>query len=206
MNFVKLWIIFLVLYFYASSPQAQMYEWTDEKGVKHYSNVVPSESAEEIKTEKETKEDKITNDKRSIIDKSKARQTGRSSRKAPEKAVEAPSEGSAPEDPEKSAERDLFVKMNLNLKRFPISQDDLVNEEKARLSQIINYAEQNSFSREVFIEREKNRLLKAISDLEAAPLNKFGSYDNKRRQVGYYKYRLEELLESPEKYFSYSGD
>ncbi|UCH19725.1 MAG: DUF4124 domain-containing protein [Deltaproteobacteria bacterium] len=206
MNFVKLWIIFLVLYFYASSPQAQMYEWTDEKGVKHYSNVVPSESAEEIKTEKETKEDKITNDKRSIIDKSKARQTGRSSRKAPEKAVEAPSEGSAPEDPEKSAERDLFVKMNLNLKRFPISQDDLVNEEKARLSQIINYAEKNSFSREVFIEREKNRLLKAISDLEAAPLNKFGSYDNKRRQVGYYKYRLEELLESPEKYFSYSGD
>jgi hypothetical protein len=206
MNFVKLWIILLVLYFYASSPQAQMYEWTDEKGVKHYSNVVPSESAEEIKTENETKEDKITNDKRSIIDKSKARQAGRSSRKAPEKAVEAPAEGSAPEDPEKSAERDLFVKMNLNLKRFPISQDDLVNEEKARLSQIINYAEKNSFSREVFIEREKNRLLKAISDLEAAPLNKFGSYDNKRRQVGYYKYRLEELLESPEKYFSYSGD
>jgi hypothetical protein len=206
MNFVKLLMILLVSYFYAFSLQAQMYEWTDENGVQHYSNVEPSESADEIKTEKENKEDNITNDKRRIIDKSKARQAGRSPRKAPEKAAAAPAEGSAPEDPKKSAEQDLFVKMNLNLKRFPISQDELLNEEKARLSQIINYAEKNSFSREVLIEREKNRLLKAISDLQAAPLNKFGSYDNKRRQVGYYKYRLEELLASPEKYFSYSGN
>ncbi len=96
--------------------------------------------------------------------------------------------------------------MNLKLEQFPINQDDLINEEKARVQKIKNYTEKNSVKREDIIQKEKNRLLKAITDLQGAPLNKFGSHDNKRRQIGYYKYRLEELIKSPETYFGGSLD
>ena len=53
------------------------------------------------------------------------------------------------------------------------------------------------------INREKKRLMLAIQDLEEAPLEKYGSQKNKRRQVGYYKYRLEKLLADPDEYFKY---
>jgi hypothetical protein len=37
--------------------------------------------------------------------------------------------------------------------------------------------------------------------LEARPLDYFGSQRNKTITIGYYKYRLEALLQNPEKYF-----
>jgi hypothetical protein len=74
------------------------------------------------------------------------------------------------------------------------------------LQKIKKYSEENSIKHEDIIQREKNRLLKAIEDLQSAPLDKFGSQGNKRRQIGYYQYRLEELLKSPETYFGGSLD
>jgi hypothetical protein len=179
-----------------------MYEWTDEKGVKHYSNVAPSESVEEIKKKQENKENRPQGKTRRIVEKTK---TFKKKSSPPKKAVPVPEKGSTP-GADQNSEEDFSAKLNLKLEQFPITQDDLINEEKARLQKIKNYSEKNSIKREDIIQREKNRLLKAIKDLQGAPPDKFGSYNNKRRQVGYYQYRLEELLKSPETYFGGSLD
>jgi chromosome segregation ATPase len=52
------------------------------------------------------------------------------------------------------------------------------------------------------VEAEKERLEAKIAELEEKPLDYFGSQKNKRVRLGYYRYRLEALLEDPEKYFS----
>jgi peptidoglycan hydrolase CwlO-like protein len=52
------------------------------------------------------------------------------------------------------------------------------------------------------ITAEKERLETKIADLESRPLDYFGSQKNKRAQIGFYKYRLELLLQDPDKYFS----
>jgi len=51
------------------------------------------------------------------------------------------------------------------------------------------------------ITREKERLEKQILELEQKPLEFFGSQQNKRVRIGYYKYRLQALMADPENYF-----
>jgi len=51
------------------------------------------------------------------------------------------------------------------------------------------------------VEAEKERLEAKIAELEQKPLDYFGSQKNKRVRIGYYRYRLETLLEDPNKYF-----
>ena len=202
MKLTRVLIIILLSYLYALSLQAQLYEWTDEKGVKHYSNVAPSESAPEVKKRQENRENRPPGKTSSIVEK---RKTFKKKKSPPKKTEPVPDKESA-SGAEQNSEKDFSAKMNLELEQFPITQDDLINEEKARLQEIKKYSEENSIKREDIIQREKNRLLKAITDLQGAPLDKFGSQDNKRRQIGYYQYRLEELLNSPETYFGGSLD
>jgi len=52
------------------------------------------------------------------------------------------------------------------------------------------------------IAAEKEMLESKIAELEEKPVEYFGSPKNKRTRVGFYKYRLEMLLEDPDKYFS----
>ena len=52
------------------------------------------------------------------------------------------------------------------------------------------------------IEAEKEVLENKIAELEEKPLEYFGSQKNKRTRVGFYKYRLEILLNDPDKYFA----
>ena len=52
------------------------------------------------------------------------------------------------------------------------------------------------------IQDEKTKLKLKIAELESQPLEHFGSQQNKRRTVGYYKYRLADLERDPEKYFN----
>ncbi len=49
---------------------------------------------------------------------------------------------------------------------------------------------------------EREKLNQKIAELEAKPLDFFGSQRNKTLSIGYYKYRLEDLAQDPEKYFS----
>jgi len=202
MKLTRILIVILLSFLYSLSLQAQVYEWTDEKGVKHYSNVEPSESVEEIKKKQENKENRPQGKTGSSV---KKRKTFKKKGSTPKKAAPEPEKGSTPVA-EQNSEENFSANLNLKLEQFPISQDDLINEEKARVQKIKNYSEKNSIKPEDIIQKEKNRLLKAITDLQGAPLVKFGSQDNKRRQIGYYKYRLEELLKSPETYFGGSLD
>ena len=72
-------------------------------------------------------------------------------------------------------------------------------EEKNRLEE----AEQNKQpTQQELIEVEKQRLEKRIAYLEEQPLEFFGSQKNKTVRIGYYRYRLQSLLEDPDKYFS----
>lgn len=56
-------------------------------------------------------------------------------------------------------------------------------------------------TREDIIAREKERLEKKIIELENMPLEQFGSARNKRVQIGFYEYRLQDLMSDPEAYF-----
>jgi len=51
------------------------------------------------------------------------------------------------------------------------------------------------------VEAEKERLEAKIAELEEKPLDYFGSQKNKRVRIGYYRYRLETLMQNPEQYF-----
>ena len=63
-------------------------------------------------------------------------------------------------------------------------------------------AADQELSQEDKIAAEKERLEATIADLEEKPLEYFGSQKNKRTRIGFYKYRLETLLQDPDKYFS----
>jgi hypothetical protein len=62
--------------------------------------------------------------------------------------------------------------------------------------------EDQESSQEDKIAAEKEMLEAKIAELEEQPVEYFGSPKNKRTRVGFYKYRLEMLLEDPDKYFS----
>jgi hypothetical protein len=197
MKRVGVLIVILLSNLYALGLQAEMYEWTDERGVKHYSNVSPTESAEGFKKKQEKKENRSPGNTSRPVEKTK---TFKRKTFSPQK-YDPESESDSPSDAEQDSEADFFTNLNLDLEQFPITQDDLINAENARLQLIKKYSEENNIEREELIQIEKNRLKKAIEDLEAAPLDKFGSLKNKRRQLTYYRYRLDALENSPETYF-----
>jgi hypothetical protein len=57
-------------------------------------------------------------------------------------------------------------------------------------------------TRSEMITQEKTKLEKKIQELEALPLDYFGSQKNKRVRIGYYQYRLETLMANPDEYFN----
>ena len=56
-------------------------------------------------------------------------------------------------------------------------------------------------TQEELIAAEKERLEKKIAFLEKQPLEFFGSQRNKIVRLGYYHYRIQDLMEDPDKYF-----
>jgi len=57
-------------------------------------------------------------------------------------------------------------------------------------------------TRNEMIAQEKLKLEKKIQDLEALPLDYYGSQKNKRVRIGYYEYRLQTLMTNPDDYFN----
>jgi hypothetical protein len=97
----------------------------------------------------------------------------------------------------------------------PAAQDDSssveaiirdLDEEGQREEQARRDAESEKAStplkREEMIAVERANLEKKIKELEALPLDHFGSQKNKRVRIGYYQYRLETLLTNPDDYFT----
>ena len=56
-------------------------------------------------------------------------------------------------------------------------------------------------TQEELVAVEKERLEKKIAFLEQQPLEFFGSQRNKIVRLGYYHYRIQDLMEDPDKYF-----
>lgn len=190
---------------FSAAQARELYIWTDENGVKHYSNIAPSEA-----TQKFQKEEEIPSGGRSesLPPQEGGQPPDRPFRPAADPSEPAPESG-APEQASSSEDEagpaGAAVVPKLDLKTFPKSQGELVQREKTIVKALKSKLEDSAIDRQVLIESERRRLRKVIEDLEGAPLSKFGSQQNKQRQVGYYRYRLEEIETDPESYFEY-GD
>lgn len=196
MRYYGIIVIFLAIILCVPPLGAQVYTWTDEKGVKHYSNVAPSEAADEIQQDKEIEPDSSP---------------GQEQKAAPEKKNSGQSvETNTEEKPnpvkktdEKTAES--TADSGLNLGSVPGTQDELVAREKIFVKQLQLELEKDESKRQELIDSEKKRLTQTLEHFRRSPVSKFGSSKNKIRQVGYIQYRLEALTNSPDTYFLY-GD
>ena len=151
------------------TPQldAEIYQWVDENGVKHYSNMPPANAGNVKIVSEEYKHDKAADQKRV---------------KADQKKMDA-----------------LTEKIKKEEQQSKAAEEAKATEE----AKAVEGAKQNQPpSKEERIESEKQRLQKKIIGLEAQTLDYFGSQKNKRTTIGYYKYRLETLMQDPDKYFS----
>jgi len=189
-------VILLAILLCAPLLRANVYTWTDEKGVKHYSNVAPSESAGEIQKDEEIPLDASPQPEQKTpqqkIDagesvETKPEETPKPDQKADQKNVEGTSDS------------------GLNLGSLPTDQGELVAREKDIVKQLQLELEKDESKRQEFIDREKKRLMQTLEHIRRTPVSNFGSSKNKTRQMGYIQYRLDALSNSPDTYFKY-GD
>jgi len=153
--------IFLILFVFmgVGSLNADIYTWTDGKGVKHYSNVPPEDATDAEVVFPEAEYDESKDQQRFEM------------------------------------EQDEWQKLVNEIEE----EDQREQEEKKRQAE---EAERNRPPTEAeLIAAEKERLEKKIAELEEKPLDYFGSQRNKIVRLGYYHYRLEALMQDPEKYF-----
>ena len=140
---------------FVTPVQADIFSWTDENGVKHFSNAPPA-AAENVTVEfKEYQYDPKADRLRFEIEQEEW-----------EEIIEQ-----AEREEKKESQRAEAERRN----RKP--------------------------TRAELIESEKKRLQNQITMLEKKPLDYFGSFKNKRVRIGYYKYRLETLMQNPDQYF-----
>ena len=157
MKFFNILIISTLTLFYASTLNAEIYTWTDEKGVKHYSDH-PPENVENYEVQKES-------------------QTFQHDDKADDKPTEA----------EQGHIQDFIKEADENYEK---QQREAAEAERNRPP-----------TKEEKIAAEKDKLENKIAWLEEQPLEYFGSQRNKIARIGFYRYRLEALLQDPDKYF-----
>ena len=161
MKFLNILIISVLTFFCVSTLNAEIYTWTDEKGVKHYSDH-PPENVENYEVQTES-------------------QTNQQDEEADKKRTEA----------EQEQIQDFIKEADENFEKQQ-------QEEKRKAEE----AERNRPpTQEEKIATEKEKLENKIAELEEQPLEYFGSQRNKITRIGYYRYRLEALLEDPDKYF-----
>ena len=134
---------------------ADIYSWTDENGVKHFSNAPPADAENVTVVFKEYEYDAKADRKRFEMEEEEWEEVFRQ----------------AEREDKKERQRAEAERRN----RKP--------------------------TRDELIESEKQRLLNKITLLEEKPLDYFGSFKNKRVRIGFYKYRLEALMQDPDKYF-----
>jgi hypothetical protein len=83
---------------------------------------------------------------------------------------------------------------------------ETVEQEKDRTRQLLEALSEGNQSSQDLIENEKKRLEQIIADLQQQPLARFGSQMNKQRQIGFYQNRLQQLISSPEIYLQYGEE
>jgi len=161
MKLLNIFAISVLIFFCASTLSADIYIWTDEKGVRHYSDQ-PPENVENYEVQT-------------------APQANQHAEEADNKQPEA----------EQEQIQEVTKEAGEN---FQTQQQ----EEKLKAEE----AEKNRPpTQEEKIAAEQEKLEKKIAELEEQPLEYFGSQKNKRVRIGFYRYRLEALLQDPDKYF-----
>ncbi len=151
----------MLTFFCVSSLNAEIYIWTDEKGVKHYSDH-PPENIENYEVQTES-------------------QTNQQDEEADKKRTEA----------EQEQIQDFIKEADENYEKQ--QQEEKLQAEEAEKNRPPTQEEK--------IAAEKEKLENKIAELEEQPLEYFGSQRNKIARIGFYRYRLEALLEDPDKYF-----
>jgi hypothetical protein len=142
---------------------ADVYSWTDENGVKYFSNRPPVGEHQDLKVVKEFKYNP-------------------------------------------SADEQNWTAIEQEWEELIRQIETEERQQKARLPKKKKTRKVKKTEKEVrqeMIEKERQRLEQIIADLEAAPLSDFGSQRNKRMRLSVYKYKLEDLNNSPEKYFGW---
>ena len=161
MKLLNILIIFVLIFLGASTLCAEIYIWTDERGVKHYSDH-PPENVEnyEVRT---------------------VPQTNQQDQEADNKQPEAEQK---------------------QIQEFIKDADENYEKQQQEEKRKAEEAERNRPpTQEEKIAAEREKLEKKIAALEEQPLEYFGSQRNKIARIGFYRYRLEALLEDPDKYF-----
>jgi len=153
-------LCFIGILLWVPALNADIYSWTDEKGVKHFGNQPPDDAANLKIVFKEKPYDE-TSDRQRI-------------------------------DIEQREWKDL-------IKDLEQEDEQQAAEEKRRAEEAARNKKPTQQER---AEAEKKRLEARIAELEEKPLDYFGSQKNKRVRIGYYRYRLETLLQDPDKYFN----
>ena len=161
MKFLNILIICVITFFCVATLNAEIFIWTDEKGVKHYSDH-PPENGKNYKVQTEP-------------------QTNQQDEEADQNQTEAAQEQI----------QDFIKEADENYEKQ--QREEKLQAEEAEINRPPTQEEK--------IAAEKEKLEQKISELEEQPLEYFGSQRNKLVRIGFYRYRLEALLEDPDKYF-----
>lgn len=139
--------------------KAEVYTWTDENGVKHFSDRPPADAKGAKPAFPSYEYDETADKQRTKTDSKKLKKIIKD----------------VDEDHEKTEQEEKQRQEAAEANRPP-TMDERVAAEREKLNQ-------------------------KIAELEAKPLEFFGSQRNKIQTLGYYNYRLEDLAKDPEKYF-----
>ena len=212
MNYFKALAILTLFLAIAPISLANVYTWTDENGVKHYSNVAPPESVKDVRKDHEIPADPSaeTPPTPSPDSVEPAEQKVPQSKSGRDKnnvedllnKLKNESEVDAAETQDLQEEAPS-VEDKASEIRTPLNQNEVVRNEKAHVKQLQLELDDDSEKREEFITSEKDRLNQVLDRVRRTPVSQFGSSRNKNQQVGYYQYRLEELQNNPDTYFEY---
>jgi hypothetical protein len=153
-------LVFMIVVWGGGALWAEVYTWTDENGVKHFSDQ-PPENAKGAKPAFSSYE----------YDEAADKQRTENDSKELKKIVTA-----IDNDYEKEQQEKMRLQEEAEANRPPTMEERVAT--------------------------ERERLNQKIAELEAQPLEFFGSQRNKINTIGYYKYRLGDLAKDPEKYFS----
>ena len=160
MKLISMLIVSMAVLLGISVSDADIYTWTDEDGVRYYSDSPPEEAPDARAVFPEYQYNAEADKNRRAIEQNQV--------EALIKEIEAEDARHQLEEKRKAqkAERE----------RRPTQQE--------------------------LIAAEKERLEKKIAYLEQQPLEYFGSQRNKIVRIGYYHYRIQELMQDPDTYFN----
>jgi hypothetical protein len=158
MKLITMILVFIFISLAATGVRAEIYSWTDENGVKHYSHTPPPDRSVPVKTAPEIQSDSITDQKIEKLNEENV--------DAILKALEKEEQASAPK-PAKIQK--------------PPSRQDRIAAEKEKLEEKIAWLEQlppeayaNARSKQAIIGRYRYRM----EQLESNPNEYFKNYGN----------------------------